>query len=178
MKKIIIVALLMFLSWQGLYAQKLNQEVYDPALKRNVLVGACNRKAFLEGNFGIYYNSEYERYQPSELFINKLKEKINGVDIVVIYGEWCGDSKVQVPHFMKVIDKAGLPSVNLKIFAVNREKKAVITDLSKYNIERVPVFIVYQDGVELGRITETPKKTLEKDLWNIVKKAKSIKEEE
>ncbi len=177
MKKLIIVTLIMFLGYQGVLAQRYNQKIYDSKLKKNVLVGLCNRKALPEGEFGVYYKSEYERYQPSDQYINNLSEKITGVDIVIIYGEWCGDSKVQVPHFMKVIDKAGLPSVNLKIYAVNREKKAVITDLSDYNIQRVPTFIVYQDGVELGRIVETPKKTLEKDLWNIVKKAKSIDEE-
>ena len=38
------------------------------------------------------------------------------------------------------------------------------------NIERVPTFIIYRGEKEIGRIVETPKKSLERDLWNIVKK--------
>ena len=178
MKNIIVIALIMFFGYQSLHAQKMNQRIWDPKVEANVLVGPCSRKVFLDNEFGVYYKSEYERYQPSEQYVDKIREKIKGVDIVIIFGEWCGDSRVQVPHFMKVIDKANIPSVNLKILGVNREKKAVIADLSRYNIERVPTFVVYQDGVELGRIVETPKKTLEKDLWNIVKKSKTIHSDE
>jgi len=178
MRKIIVVAILMIFGYQSLIAQRMNQRIWDSKVKANVLVGPCQRKVFNNNEFGVYYKSEYERYKPAESYIDKLKDKMAGVDIVLIFGEWCGDSKVQVPHFMKVIDKAGLPTVNLKIFGVNRDKKAVIMDLSKYNVERVPTFIIYQDGVELGRIVETPKKTMERDLWSIVKKAKSIDEEE
>lgn len=177
MKKILIAVFLMLWGQQFLVAQKINQRIWDSKVKANVLVGPCDRKALNENEFGVYFKSEYERYQPSGTYINKLKEKVDGIDVVVIFGEWCGDSKIQVPRFMKVLDKAGLPSFNLKIYGVNRDKKGIIYDMSKYNIEKVPTFIVYQDGVELGRIVEAPKKSLERDLWNIAKKARTIKEE-
>ncbi len=177
MKKILVITLTILLSNQLVVAQKVNQRIWDSKVKANVLVGPVNRKALNENEFGIYYKSEYERYQPSSVYINKLHDKMAGVDVVVIFGEWCGDSKVQVPRFMKVLDKAGLPSYNLKIYGVTRNKKGVIYDMSKYNIEKVSTFIVYQDGVELGRIVETPKKSLERDLWNIAKKARTIKVE-
>jgi len=90
---------------------------------------------------------------------------------------WLFAIKLTACATVKVLDKAGLPSYNLKIYGVTRNKKGVIYDMSKYNIEKVPTFIVYQDGVELGRIVETPKKSLERDLWKIAKKARTIKDE-
>ena len=36
-----------------------------------------------------------------------------------------------------------------------------------FGIERVPTFVFLRDGVEIGRITETPTNTLEEDVAHI-----------
>jgi hypothetical protein len=36
------------------------------------------------------------------------------------------------------------------------------------NIERVPTFIIMNEGIEIGRIIETPEETLEADLLKIL----------
>jgi uncharacterized protein (DUF1015 family) len=36
-------------------------------------------------------------------------------------------------------------------------------------IEKVPTFIVYRNGEEIGRIIETPIKSMEEDLYEILK---------
>ena len=89
-----------------------------------------------------------------------------------MFGSWCHDSKVQVPRFMKVLSEAGYDDRDLIIIGVNTNKSALVMNIENLDIERVPTFIVYQNGEELGRIIETPSKTLEKDLWKIVRKAK------
>jgi len=48
-------------------------------------------------------------------------------------------------------------------------KKLVFFDIDNLDIKRVPTFIIYENGEEIGRIIETPKKSLEKDLEKIVK---------
>ena len=170
MKNLIVVLSFILLAGQALMAQKANTKVYDARLKQEVLAGPCNRQALTEGEFGTYFNPEYNDYKPSEQYINKLKEKINAVTIVVVFGEWCGDSQEQVPRFMKIMDAAGMKASNLKLIAVNRDKDAVIEDISPYHIERVPTFIVFNGDDELGRIVETPSTTLEEDLWKIINK--------
>ena len=42
----------------------------------------------------------------------------------------------------------------------------------KYNIVKVPTFILYIDEEEAGRIIETPAETPEKDLFNILNNLK------
>jgi len=48
--------------------------------------------------------------------------------------------------------------------AVNSSKEAGLIDLVNYSIQKVPTFIIYRRGHEVGRIIETPFTTLENDL--------------
>ncbi|MDP3685076.1 MAG: thioredoxin, partial [Ignavibacteria bacterium] len=62
------------------------------------------------------------------------------------------------------------PSAKVKLIMVDRKKDAAGIDISPFNIELVPTMIFYNDGLEVGRIIETPKETLEKDLSAILTK--------
>ena len=84
-------------------------------------------------------------------------------------GTWCSDSHEQVPRFFKVMDEAGYPADNVRIICVDREKKDGSEDVDSLNIELVPTFIFYKEGIELGRIVETPKQTMEEDIFEILK---------
>ncbi len=88
---------------------------------------------------------------------------------MIVLGTWCGDSKEKVPRFLKILDLLGTTFDDLKLIAVDREKTAPDMDVKgKYLIEKVPTFIFYKGDVEIGRITETPKVALEKDLFFIL----------
>lgn len=158
---------------QALSAQNVNTIIEDPDLDfKKILVGECTPEALTKGEFGAYYESQYELYQPASKYTEKLKEKINLVDITVVFATWCSDSKIQVPRFFKVLNASSYNKKRMKIVAVNRQKNAVTTNIQYLDIELVPTFVISQNGKELGRIVETPKKSLETDLWKIVNKAK------
>lgn len=170
-KSLLLVAAL-FLTISSL-AQSVNAKIKDPKLNnQEVLIGYCNLDGLTAGEYGVYFESQYEAYEPTSKYIEKLKENKGKVDILVVFGSWCSDSKIQVPRFFKVIDEAGFNNGQTKIIGVNRDKNAFSVNVMDLNIERVPTFIVYQNDEELGRIIETPKKTLEKDLAKIVARAK------
>ncbi|NOX84820.1 MAG: thioredoxin family protein [Chlorobi bacterium] len=173
MRTFLISLLAILLPLSSLLAQNMNTKIKDPKNpKREILIGYCNLPGLKSGEFGNYFQSQYETYKPSDKYIEKLKEKINYVDITVVFGSWCSDSQLQVGRFMKVLDQAGYDDKNLKIIAVDRDKNAYTTNIASLKIERVPTFIVSQHGRELGRIVETPKKSLEKDLLKIVSRAR------
>jgi thiol-disulfide isomerase/thioredoxin len=154
-------------------AQNLNTIIKDPDLNsKEVMVGKCNRDGLKQGEYGLYFKSQYEVYKPSEKYIEKMKTKINLVDITVVFGTWCSDSRIQVPRFYKVLDQAGYNEKRMTIIGVSRKKEAFTTNIEYLDIKLVPTFIIYQNGKELGRITETPKKSLENDLSKIINKAK------
>lgn len=173
MKHTILVLIgLVFLSTTT-FSQVKNVKVKDPKLNdQEVMIGYCDKEGLSEGMFGVYFQSQYEMYKPSEKYTEQMKESINNFDITVVFATWCSDSKIQVGRFYKVLDKAGFKDIHLKVIGVNREKNALSVNIKNLNIELVPTFIVFQNGVELGRIVETPKKSLEKDLAKILKNAK------
>lgn len=170
-KTVLIIALL-FASFSG-FSQIMNAKVKDPKLNnKEVMIGYCNRDGLTADEYGVYFESQYDIYHPAKKYIDNLKENINKVEILIVFGSWCSDSKIQVPRFFKILDMSGFSEKNLKVVGVNRDKNALSVNIMDLNIERVPTFLVFQNGEELGRIIETPKKTLEKDLAKIVAKAK------
>lgn len=173
MKQIFIIFVSFFLFSHLAFSQIKNVKIKDPKLNhQEVLIGYCDEEGLSEGKFGVYFESQYELYDPAEKYIEKMKGTINNVDITIVFGSWCSDSKLQLGRFYKVLDEAGFNEIHLKTIGVNRDKNAFSVNIANLDIELVPTFIVFQNGVELGRIVESPKKSLEKDLAKILKNAK------
>lgn len=112
----------------------------------------------------------YTGYQVDESFIDTLKAKIGGsLKIDVYLGTWCGDSKRNVPAFIKIIEAINNPGVEVNYYTVerkpNKETKYFVKDLK---VERVPTFIFYREDKEIGRIIENPKNSLVEDFLEIV----------
>ncbi len=165
----ILTLLGFFLMTTVSYAQMLNNMIYDSAVEQKVLIDYCDRSGLETGDFGTYYTLEYNDYIVNDSLTRLIGQNINNYEITVVFGSWCSDSQEQVPRFYKILDKAGYNDAHLTIIAVNRGKQTTEANVSNLNIERVPTFIVYKKGKEIGRIVETPENTLEEDLWKIVR---------
>ncbi len=172
MKYRIVVLITFLLASSFAIGQSKNTIIRDPKLNKNVLIGYCNRQGLKQGLFGKYFETQYTAYKPSDALLNKLRKKINKTQITIVFGSWCSDSEIQVPRFYKILDKVGYNEKNLTLIAVDRSMNALIVDVKDLNLKKIPLFIIYENGEELGRITESPKKTLEKDLLEILKKVK------
>ncbi len=167
-----LLSVILVLFAAAIFAQGFNQTVHDKKLDKDVLVGYCDSTGLHRGLFGVYYKTQYETYKPKESIVRKIKAIIKGEDyeLVIIFGDWCSDSKLQVGRFDKVLDEAYFPKDKRKHIAVDRDKKTRDIDITKYHVARVPTFIVFHNGLEKGRIVESPDRTLEKDLYNILRK--------
>jgi hypothetical protein len=119
-------------------------------------------------DFKPMYDRQYLKYSPSAAIIEGIKSMPNGTKVTIIMGTWCIDSKLQVPHFYKILDKAGISEGETTLICVDEHKKVADGSIDNLNIERVPTFIVYRNEAELGRIVESPKDTLEEDLLDIL----------
>jgi thiol-disulfide isomerase/thioredoxin len=116
------------------------------------------------------WNEVYTGYRVDESFIDTLKAKTGDnlkIDVYLAY--WCGDSKRNVPPFLKIIETINNPKVQVNYYTVkrkpNKETKYFVADLK---VERVPTFIFYRDGKEIGRIIENPKTSLVEDFLEII----------
>ncbi len=172
MKKILLAGLFLAFVFQSAFGQNVNKVVVDPILHSNVIVGPCSRNGLEHGIFSRYFNEEYNSYHPDATAVKAIAKKINKTTITIVFGSWCGDSRMQVGRFYKVLEDAGFDNSHVKNIAVLRSLKAGSTNISGLHIRRVPTFIISYQGKEIGRIVESPKVSLEADLAAIVNKIK------
>lgn len=160
--------MLILMLWMALpmiiHAQEMNQRYTDPRLNKEVLCGYCNKAGLKTGEFEEHYHQYYKAYGPSAEVLSSLRKLHEGIEILIVLGTWCHDSHVQVPRFLKVLDRIKYKKAGLTMICVDRDKKACGVVVENLDIVRVPTFIVYRKGREIGRIIEKPYHTLEKDL--------------
>jgi hypothetical protein len=111
-----------------------------------------------------------ETYKADTAVIREIRQIADSVNIVTFLGTWCFDSEMNVPPFFAILE-AVAPDFrySLTLWAVDRKKKLDNNLPERYNLQRVPTFIVERQGKELGRIVESPETTLEKDLLRILR---------
>jgi tetratricopeptide (TPR) repeat protein len=142
----------------------------QPASDKNrILIGTCNKDSLKTEHFAKWYTAGYESYQPNAVTLASLKKMNNSdISIELFFGTWCGDSKREVPRFLKLLDHVSFPDKRLKLIALGGSdslvKQSPQHEEAGKGIFRVPTFIIYKNGVELGRINEYPVYSLEKDL--------------
>ncbi len=162
-----LLAILICFGFQAI-GQTINKTIIDPQLNKPVMIGYCNLTGLEKGEFGEIFKTEFEKYKPKKKYIERLTPVIDKIEFTVVLGTWCGDSKEQVPHFYKILKACNYSDKRVKAIGVDRSKTAIIVKIDDLNIERVPTFILYKNGIEIGRIVETPDKNLERDLWTII----------
>jgi len=169
MKKLsLIFTMILFVSF--LKAQDINKTKIDEKSQMEVLTGLCNRDGLKSNLFKTYYDSEYSSYVPDSATIKNLKKLLadKNIKVTIVMGSWCGDSQEQVPRFYKIIDALNFPETNITLYCVDRTKKTDNGETDNLAITLVPTFIFYKDGKEIGRIIESPKKSVEKDMLEII----------
>ena len=158
------------ISWsQGI---QFNQKIEDQRPGDSILIGYCTRDSLQGSTFGIQFKQAYNSYQPDQEVINDVlrsPEKLRGVMITIVMATWCSDSRIQVPRFFKLLDNIQLYS-RCTIICTNRQKLAGYISLDGMEIVKVPTFIFFRKGKEIGRIIETPKISLDQDFYDIISK--------
>ncbi|MBM2842122.1 MAG: hypothetical protein HW412_2650 [Bacteroidetes bacterium] len=79
-----------------------------------------------------------------------------------------GDSRRELPHFLKIADRCGIEPSRIRFYGLDRSKKSSDGLTDQYQLEKVPTFIFLKNGTEVGRITEKPQGTLEADILAIL----------
>lgn len=154
------------------YGQHQNQVIKDSRLHRDVLVGLCNDQGLQGKLFGPSFKYQYTHYTPSASKVAVLKRQLNQIRFTLVFGSWCGDSKMQVGRFYKILDQAGYDHSKVRLIAVDRSLQAGEVNIAALKITRIPTIILYKNGAEIGRIVESPMVSLEADLVNLLNKKK------
>ncbi|ARV07528.1 thiol reductase thioredoxin [Polaribacter sp. SA4-10] len=136
--------------------------------KSGDLIGLVDKESFNQAPYSRWFNQRYDTYKPDAATVNALKEKLKGVKIKGFMGTWCVDSKRETPRFYKILEQADFNTKNFELITVNRSKKTPDNLQRGLTIKRVPTFIFYRDGKEIGRYVEYARESLEKDILKIL----------
>jgi tetratricopeptide (TPR) repeat protein len=161
MKKVSILFLVILLNTLG-KSQNQNKD----------LLGLISKADLLKSPYFDWYKTNYDNYIVDEAKLKPFSDRIKKISIKVFLGTWCGDTKREVPKFLKITDSPWFTCKNLELIAVsngkNIYKQSPQREEKGLAILRVATFIFFEDGKEIGRIVESPVVSFEQDLANIL----------
>jgi hypothetical protein len=174
MKRIFKPGIIFFLFTQTVFAQNRPEEIYQRGwIAPDSLYKAAPEFQPLPG-----------AYQPQESAIQLLRCYNEPVTVLIFFGNWCSDSKRELPRFFTALNLVNNKNLSAKLFGLDRTKKEAAGFAEAFKIEKVPTFIFLrgardfsttahstneQTQGELGRIIETPTTNLEQDWVNMLK---------
>lgn len=148
MKKLFL--LLFFFALTLSYAQEKSKMVTDEKSKKNMFVGTGDKSVFKDTSFATWYNAEYELYEVDNKVLEGITpDKLKDITIKIVLGTWCGDTKREIPRFIKILESIKFDEKNLTLIFVNNAKKDPFNDIEALKVKNIPTIIVYRGG---GRI--------------------------
>ena len=167
MKNFILILLLITIGC----TTRLNQETINLA-DEQILVGKVNWQGLTQPPYDDWFTPTYLSYRVDSTTLTPLDSGLEDIEILMFMGTWCEDSRLQVPQFYKILDHLNYNLSSMTVVALERlESRKLVSpqhEEADYSISHVPTFIFMHNGREIGRITEYPEKTLEKDIIEIV----------
>ncbi len=164
MKPIILCIALCFATIT-IYAQEKTQD--------RIMYGVVTTDSLTQKPYDAWYTTAYNEY----IINTDIKKQINpslykNITIEAFFGNWCGDSKRELPRFIKTLDETNFNQKYLKLIAVGGRdslyKQSPTGEHKTKGVFRVPVFIIYKNNKEIGRINEFPVQSIERDLLAIL----------
>jgi tetratricopeptide (TPR) repeat protein len=146
---------------------------FSQTVADKILYGTIRKENLVDSPYAKWFVTNYDTYTPTPETVAALQKiSTKDISIEIFLGTWCGDSRREVPRFYKLLEQLSIPAKNVKMIAVgggdSLYKQSPGKEESGKGIFRVPVFIVYRNGVEINRINEFPSVSLEKDLYAIL----------
>lgn len=140
--------------------------------KPEILYGAVQKVDLQKPPYNKWFDSIYAAYDPSPVVISNInKQQLKDIRIEIFFGTWCGDSRREVPKFLKIMDQLGVAASKISLIATGSDslyKQSPQHEEAGKGIFRVPVFIIYRNGAEINRINEFPVTSLENDMAAIL----------
>ncbi len=155
-----------------------NQEIIEKDGNKKLL-GQISREMLSKAPYKEWYQPQFENYIVENQKLKPFAKKLSKTTVKVFLGTWCGDTKREVPRFLKTLDSQGFNKKNLQLICVdnggnNAYKQSPEHEEKGMSILRVPTFIFYEEGKEIGRIVESPVVSFEQDIVNILNKNRTI----
>jgi thiol-disulfide isomerase/thioredoxin len=128
----------------------------------------------LEKPFSNWFLPNYNKAETDSITIVSLRNAFKKKNIEIFAGTWCGESKADLPKFLKILKESAVDSSQVKLIFLNNTaslfKQSPQHEEAGKNIVRTPTYIIYDGKKEMGRIIDAPIESFEKDLLKILRK--------
>lgn len=136
---------------------------------KKVLKGKIDMKTLMNDSSAAWFYSGVNNYQPNENMLNYVKDNRGKFNVVAVIGTWDDGSRRLLPALYKVIILAGSPEEQILTFGADEKLQ---TDApTDYKVKKLPAFIVFREGKEIGRVNADTEDTIESALAKILLKA-------
>ena len=168
--------LLMGIATAVAVAQPVNTPIVNTEYTRpngqKVLLGHCIPFLMKSGVYQEWYERYYDSYAVDTNETKQLTPLLEGKVIEIFAGTWCGDTRREIPRFMKILEAHDFDTTQLKLIFVDNSKELYKQspqheETGKF-IHHIPTIIIYDGDRELNRIVEKPVESLEQDLLAIL----------
>jgi thiol-disulfide isomerase/thioredoxin len=136
-----------------------------PALARVPLVGTVGFDQLLADR--AEYREGMKAYAPDKESIEAIRKYSKGAEIEAYFATWCSHCKEFMPKFLRVIQEAKNPRINLKLVGVPKGFGAMPGPWQGKNITAIPTIIVKIDGKEITRLGSHPGAVPEREMAGI-----------
>jgi hypothetical protein len=136
---------------------------------KKVLKGKIDMKTLMNDSSAAWFYSGVNKYQPNDNMLNYVKVNRGKFNVVAVIGTWDDASRRALPALYKVIILAGSPDEQITTFGADEKLQ---TDApTDYKVKKLPVFIIFREGKEIGRINADEPDTVESALAKVLLKA-------
>ena len=134
-----------------------------------ILLGEINHANLVSSSLTGWFVKGYHEIIIDSNWASKTKPYIAGVEIKVFMGTSCDDTHREIPHFLKLLNALNFDHKNIKIYAMSEEKTTPENWEKDLEVFNIPTLIFYKNNIEINRIVEFPRITLESDIEKILK---------
>ncbi|MFD2889858.1 hypothetical protein [Chitinophaga cymbidii] len=134
------------------------------------LKGKIKMKQLISDSAFAWFYTGVNKYQVNENMVNYIKTNKDKVQLVALVNTTDQASKDLLTKFYKVMILSSVPEESIHLYGFDNSGSSGDATADGYKAKRLPVIIVMRDGKEEGRISGTPKETVEQDLAQIIMK--------
>ena len=160
--KIITIFCVCLLGCAGIFPKNNPTVIFDDGNH----FGLLSKSLIIDHDSYTWFPKQYDAYHPDLNGFNSANLK--QISIKIFMGTWCHDSKREVPRLYKILDELYYDYENFEIIGLTKDKKGYFQDYATFGITNTPTIIFYRNDVEIGRIIEEPKGSLEDQMARII----------
>ena len=142
---------------------------WEKSQKEKIFLGHTTSKLLDNAKIFPWYYYGKRAYHPNDSLVQYLKPLTDSLGVMIVAGTWCGDTQIELPKMMRLLQKLEINDSLVAIQLVDRKKQNRFFITKPMHVKAIPCFIFYKQGKEIGRIIEHPSVSIEADLLLILK---------